>query len=300
MSPNSVKGSPLDAIAASRKPMGTAPVSPDNAAGTAAAASATAVPELESLGQRLLQARQAQGLAVSALANQLHIGKEQIEALETCNLAKLPEPVFVIAQARRLAVALNLDLDPEPQALRQSPWMQQATSSKRPASRPSPPTAVGRAPRALVAVPKPQGGPRPLLLPLVMGFLGATGIAAAAFWGLQPWHKPLVSPAPSQASARLKADGNTPRNTANPVSRQATGSLAPKLSLSSSSPSWVDVRTSEDTTLFHGTLSGEQVFPLDKGLRVLAGRPDLVSAAVGPNPARPLGAIGDVRWRSFP
>jgi hypothetical protein len=58
--------------------------------------------------------------------------------------------------------------------------------------------------------------------------------------------------------------------------------------------------SSEGTTLFKGTLSGEQPFPLGKGLRVLAGRPDLVSAAVGPNPARPLGAISDVRWRAFP
>ena len=301
VSANAVQGSPLDAIPASGNPLGSAHVSPGTAAGTAPPASATGVPELENLGQRLLQARQAQGLEVSALADRLHIGKEQIEAIETCDLAKLPEPVFVIAQARRLAGALNLDLEPDLQALRQSPWMQQANpSAKAPASRPRPPAPVGRGHGAVEANPKQHGWPRPIALPLALGLVGATGIAVAALWGLQHWHNQSVAPASSQPSAPLKADGNSPQTTANPVSRQATGSRAPTLSLSSSSPSWVEVRNSEGTTLFKGTLSGEQPFPLGEGLRVLAGRPDLVSAAVGPKAARPLGTISDVRWRSFP
>ncbi|MFZ0407182.1 MAG: helix-turn-helix transcriptional regulator, partial [Cyanobium sp.] len=93
-------------------------------------------PELTRLGLTLLRARQARALEASVLADKLHIGREQLEALETADLARLPEPVFVIAQARRLAGALDLDLEPQLQALRQSEWMRQCRKGPKPALAP--------------------------------------------------------------------------------------------------------------------------------------------------------------------
>ena len=72
------------------------------------------------------------------------------------------------------------------------------------------------------------------------------------------------------------------------------------LVLDSREASWLEVRSADGTTLFRGLLSGSRSFPLGQGLEVLAGRPDLVRSRIGAAPARPLGPISDVRWRSLP
>jgi hypothetical protein len=69
--------------------------------------------------------------------------------------------------------------------------------------------------------------------------------------------------------------------------------------LRSAEPSWVEVRSASGEVLLRGTLEGEQRFPLSGELRVLAGRPDLVSASSGGAPARPLGPIEAVTWYRF-
>lgn len=79
---------------------------------------------LEAMGCRLRQAREARGLAAAALADRLRIGVEQLEALESADRQRLPEPVFVIAQARRIAEALQLDITEELLALRASGELQ--------------------------------------------------------------------------------------------------------------------------------------------------------------------------------
>jgi hypothetical protein len=72
-----------------------------------------------------------------------------------------------------------------------------------------------------------------------------------------------------------------------------------ELVLRSAEPSWVEVRSANGEVLLRGTLEGEQRFPLSGELRVLPGRPDLVSAASGGAPARPLGPIEAVTWYRF-
>jgi cytoskeleton protein RodZ len=59
------------------------------------------------------------------------------------------------------------------------------------------------------------------------------------------------------------------------------------------------VQDSAGKRLFEGTLSGEKRFPLGQGLKVMAGRPDLVTAAVGAKPPRPLGTIQTIDWQVF-
>jgi hypothetical protein len=79
-----------------------------------------------------------------------------------------------------------------------------------------------------------------------------------------------------------------------------SGSLEPdQLQLTSSQPSWLEIKTKTGTTLFRGTFTGERSFPLGPGLEVLAGRPDLVRTQIGGGAAQPMGAIDQVRWRSF-
>jgi transcriptional regulator with XRE-family HTH domain len=75
-------------------------------------------PALAALGQRLRQAREAAGLSADALAERLRLGPEQLLALEKGEAWRLPEPVFVLAMARRVASSLQLEAEAELLALR--------------------------------------------------------------------------------------------------------------------------------------------------------------------------------------
>ena len=75
------------------------------------------------------------------------------------------------------------------------------------------------------------------------------------------------------------------------------------LLLSSSSPSWLEVRqvggAAGEEVVFRCTFKGERRFLLGDGLKVLAGRPDLVTAQLEGQPAKRLGSIEQVQWRTF-
>lgn len=75
-------------------------------------------PALAGFGRRLAAARQAAGLSLEDLAGRLRLGPEQLLALEQGEIWRLPEPVFVLAMARRVASALELDAESDLQALR--------------------------------------------------------------------------------------------------------------------------------------------------------------------------------------
>ena len=66
---------------------------------------------LETGGQAIRLGREARSITRDDLANRLHMGCEQLEALENGELHRLPEPVFVKAMVRRLGGHLRLDAD---------------------------------------------------------------------------------------------------------------------------------------------------------------------------------------------
>jgi hypothetical protein len=61
--------------------------------------------------------------------------------------------------------------------------------------------------------------------------------------------------------------------------------------------SWIEVEDASGNSLYAGILEGERRFTIGPGLRLNAGRPDLVSYRIGQRPVTPLGAIEDVGWR---
>ena len=82
-------------------------------------------------GRQLAEARAAAGLSQNQLASQLHMGEEQLAALERGDQAELPEPVFIKAMVRRISSHLGLDADAMVQTLgplttkppkRATPW----------------------------------------------------------------------------------------------------------------------------------------------------------------------------------
>ena len=266
------------------------------------------IPELQKLGNTLAAARLQQGVDLEQLAERLRIGASQLRALETGDHTHLPEGVFVIALARRVASALDLNIDEGVQALRGSRLM--VRSQPRPTLPPAPPRrskpapAGPQTPRREVSGPgqfnrSSQAPAAPWLwgLPLV---LGALGLAAALGFNAWQHHSRAARPAPAAADVNRVAAPPSPPEAPVTVSPAAPPpAAASKLRLKSSEPSWIQVRQSDGKVIFEGTLTAEQTFPLGKGLEVLAGRPYAVLAAVGDGPARALGGVDDLSWHRF-
>jgi cytoskeletal protein RodZ len=265
------------------------------------------IPELQKLGSTLAAARHQRGIDLELLAERLRIGASQLRALETGDHTHLPEGVFVIALARRVASALDLNIDEAVQALRGSRLM------VRPQPRPSLPPAPTRRSKPSPSGPLPprreisgpgqyssSQGPSPWLwgLPLV---LGALGLAAAL--GFNAWQHYSRAARPGSAAADANRAVTPPNRPQAPVAASAAATppaAAPsKLRLKASEPSWIQVRQIDGKVIFEGTLTGEQTFPLGQGLEVLAGRPYAVLASLGAGTAKPLGPVDDLSWHRF-
>lgn len=265
------------------------------------------IPELQKLGSTLAAARHQRGIDLELLAERLRIGASQLRALETGDHTHLPEGVFVIALARRVASALDLNIDEAVQALRGSRLM------VRPQPRPSLPPAPTRRSKPSPTGPLPprreisgpgqysrSQGPSPWLwgLPLL---LGALGLAAAL--GFNAWQQYSRAARPGSAAADANRPVTPPSRPKAPVAASAAApppAAAPsKLRLKATEPSWIQVRQIDGKVIFEGTLTGEQTFPLGQGLEVLAGRPYAVLASVGDGTARPLGPVDDLSWHRF-
>ena len=234
------------------------------------------IPELVHLGESLGRARRDRGLSLEELAERLRLGTEQLTALEAGDHTHLPEAVFVVAQYKRVAGALGIDVSQQISDLQASRLMR---LKRRPAVVPPlqrrPPTAPARQGRARL------GGLWAVLL------LGGGAVAVAALQGkvLSPQASRPPSPA---TTTRRAAAPETPPRTAPDV-----------LVLQSAQPSWLEIRSATGVTLFRGTVTGEKRFPMGQGLGVLAGRPDLVTVTAGSQAPRTLGRIDQVELSRF-
>ena len=63
--------------------------------------------------------------------------------------------------------------------------------------------------------------------------------------------------------------------------------------------SWIEVEDASGHPLYAGILEGERRFSIGPGLRLNAGRPDLVRYRIGKRPIAPLGPIEAVGWRTL-
>jgi transcriptional regulator with XRE-family HTH domain len=251
---------------------------------TPASASSDTLPELLALGQKLREARSRRGLSQEELAERLHLGTDQLDALEQGDRLRLPEPVFVIAQAKRVAGSLGITIDEQVAALRSSGLME-------PVRRPAP----------LLVAPEPltpvQGPPRlappvsamPGWLPAAAAAVVALGLATALLFSKRQAPSGAAAISPPPAADAPPAPPATPT----PPAR------VPSLELRPREPSWLAVRELNGRTLFEGTISEPRTFPLGRGLEVRSGRPDQVSVSVPGVPPRPLAASDDYGWKSF-
>ena len=260
---------------------------PESPAATMAAEDWSApIPELVELGERLATARRGQGLSLEDLADRLRLGSEQLMALETGDHRHLPEAVFVVAQAKRVAGALGIDVSQQISDLQNSRLMR---VGRKPAARPMQRKVL------TATAPARRSGP-PGWLWAVLVLLGGGAVAVAALKGLVPSPPAAGIPSPAASPGQATASGQPAAPAPAPA---AARPASDQLLLESRQPSWLEVRTAAGETLFRGTFTGEKRFPLGSGLRVLAGRPDLVTASAGSLAPQTLGRIDQVVWRTF-
>ena len=265
--------------------------------------SLTAIPELLELGKTLQGAREALGLSIAELASRLNMGREQLEALESGERQRLPEPVFVIAQARRVSGALKVDVNQLIESLRRNPQFVAAApptnaSNATSATSGGLPTArLGSSGSKQLTPQNPSPGQRHQQRSWAGPLLVAVGLAAVGLVvGVRSgWRAPqLKSPLPALPRAQAPLAARPGQSL-----RASQGDATDKLVFVSSGISWLEVKSVGGQSLFRGNFSGERSFPVGQGLRVLAGRPDLVTVRLGKGQPQQFGSIDQVTWRSF-
>ena len=248
------------------------------------------------VGSQLRSAREAAGLSGAQLADSLHMGHEQLDALEKGERDRLPEPVFIKAMTRRVAVRLQMDADPLIHELSIAMAEEQAKGS---------PTTTPPSPSPLISGDKPspaRSGSNPSATiwkaAATIALLAGVGIGSALVFAKQ---RQISPPAVASNTTSRPPTPETPEPTVTtePESSLIPASEDPALSITSQEPSWLEVRNANRETVYEGTLDGESPLAVNPGDEVYAGRPDLVLLSVGNNPPQPLGDITDIRWHKI-
>lgn len=129
----------------------------------------------------------------------------------------------------------------------------------------------------------------------------ATGARTALWVGLGAglvWGSNQLRPLPqlSLPQGPLSQAGPSEQASPLPVAAVPGGQMR----LQSSGPSWVEVRSLEGQTLYGAILQGQVLLPLGRGVKVLAGRPDLVRVSVAGQRPKVLGRIDQIAWVAVP
>jgi len=122
--------------------------------------------------------------------------------------------------------------------------------------------------------------------------LGLGGLLLAA----HPWR----SGGGSRPAPRPTPSTQVPASNASPVNQSAPPPAGvPSISLRTTGPSWLEVRSTDGVVLFSEELNGQRSFPLSSGLMIRSGRADLVYLRVNGQPERKLGSIDSLDWITF-
>ena len=241
------------------------------------------VSTLQEIGELLRQARVEQGLSCDQLAQSLKMGSEQLLALETGDLERLPEPVFIKAMTRRVASKLGLDGDSLISRLHD------VLPAPKTANNPSS-AAGGAVAKSVVSTVSESSKRRVMpwqrlaLAALTIGAVTGGAMVVAS-------QRRSVELASMKAVTVLKQPTATPPQ---PVSPE--GKASGQISITSQEPSWISIRNGEGDVVYEGTLSERKILPADSQLEILPGRPDLVLISHGDDAPKPLGPIDQVRW----
>jgi hypothetical protein len=128
--------------------------------------------------------------------------------------------------------------------------------------------------------------------------LGLGGLLLTA----HPWRSGGGSrPAPRPTAPGMATpSAQVPAPNASPAAQTgAPPAGVASISLRTTGPSWVEVRSTDGVLLFSGELNGQRNFPLRSGLMIRSGRADLVQLRVNGQLERKLGSIDWLDWTTF-
>ena len=255
------------------------------------------------VGQQLSERRLAQGLSQEQLADRMHLGIEQLAALESGDRDKLPELVFIKAMVRRLSNHLELDADALVASL--GSLSDGAVSNER-LSQQKGPTSPPLQPPS-----RPEKGAIWLWLVLI----GATALGALAWVQRAALLELIQQPQSNSASATAKTTttSNESITTTPNTAFDTAPDIAPEVALvlpstsevelansgpitiKSKEPSWIALRR-EGTIAFEGILEGERIITNPDEIEIYAGRPDLLTVSISNGEPKVLGTISDIQW----
>ena len=226
---------------------------------------------IEAVGTVLRERREELALSRSDLAQRLHMGEEQLQALEEGELTRLNEPVFIKAMVRRVASHLELDADHLVGQLSLLSNPSRKLQHQKPADGQPGDAATGQ---SLI---------KPLLAVLAL-------LAGGTAWFLQ---KPTPREIPSTAEVFA-----SPPQARVPDEAGTSTTTGARLTLDSIEPSWIALRRN-GTVFFEGKLSEPMDVQDPSAVEVYAGRPDQVTVTSDNQTPESLGEISDVRWYSL-
>ncbi|MCP9888761.1 DUF4115 domain-containing protein [Cyanobium sp. ATX 6A2] len=158
------------------------------------------------------------------------------------------------------------------------------------------PSAVAPEPAASEATPAARQGPaRLILLSAITALVVAALVAALGLWNRSRTPQLAAPAAPTPAApAPPAAEEAEPSPDAAPLSPDS-------LLLRAQGECWLELQTLDGRRVFMGTLQKgeERRLALGDGLRLLAGRPDLLELAIGTNDFSTLGSIEQIEWTTL-
>ena len=261
------------------------------------------------VGQQLSERRLAQGLSREQLADRMHLGIEQLAALESGDRDKLPEPVFIKAMVRRLSNHLELDADALVASL--GSLSDGAVSNER-----------GSQQKGPISPPlQPPSRPEKGAIWLWLVLIGATALGALAWVQraalLELIQQPQSNSARATATAKTTTTSNESISTASTTPSITPSDTAPDtapevalvlpstseveltnsgpITIKSKEPSWIALRR-EGTIEFEGILEGERIITNPDEVEIYAGRPDLLTVSISNGEPKVLGTISDIQW----
>ena len=246
---------------------------------------------LEAVGRSLAQRRSECGYSQEQLANQLHMGVEQLAALESGAIDRLPEPVFIKAMVRRISAHLGMDADAVVHDLQLS--SQKPGAAKRVASA-EPSAAAVKKGFVRGASPAERQSRKPLIfLGLGLGIAAVSVLVKTTPFEDLRWVQRSPQPIKTQQSVS-KVPVKEPVPDAIPIQAEAEGSTTIVM-ISSREPSWIALRR-DGIVEFEGLLEGEREIADPVNVEIYAGRPDLVMIEHSNAEPKVLGTITEIRW----
>ena len=255
------------------------------------------------VGQQLSERRLAQGLSQEQLADRMHLGIEQLAALESGDRDKLPEPVFIKAMVRRLSNHLELDADALVASL--GTLSDGAVSNERVSQQKGP-----------ISPPlQPPSRPEKGAIWLWLVLIGATALGALAWVQRAALLELIQQPQSNSASATAKTTTTSKESITNapdtafdtapdtapevalvlPSTSEVELANSGPITIKSKEPSWIALRR-EGTIEFEGILEGERIITSPDEIEIYAGRPDLLTVSISDGEPKVLGTISDIKW----